>query len=804
MSDKKITIGVMIGNANSPHAINILGGIRQAAQELGINLILFLSAPSGYFFRDYFEHATSYDYQVTTIYDYVQLSNIDALIISYGEVVIFLSDNEKEEFFNKIVDIPKIVLENYSDDSKTRYQMIDNYKAMREIVEHLVLDHGYRHLVHLRGPIDNDEADDRARAFVDVLTENNIPITEDMIRVGDFSQSVEQEVEYLFDHNPFIEAFVCSNDQMANAVYTVCKRRREAVKSMTKEAQEWLRVSPMQYKIGVDIEKGEGLAVTGFDDWNLASVMDPPLTTIRQNAYSTGYKALYNVIKFFDDDSEPENLIMQSQLVIRNSCGCKDVDDEQFELMTENEKAHPELYALKLAEKITNLIIYTNVNETIENKIYDSLYNIIYAHEIMYLGYVNEQLSPQRTVDMLKSLLNGPVAEHISPAALARTYTDYLSFLIRNIKDNIHEVLLAELLSEGMKYLQGYIYKDAKDDLSNNRSKTWFMSFISSDMANHMNNEKEMFSAAIDKMSELGITKSFLFLFDQPIIHEVDDIWECPKHVNLVAYSNGNEIKTYDHGEAPVIDSEYSFAKCFEDYAGIENYRMTLVSIYSENKQYGVLAGETDEKDILMLYYAAVQIGTALKYYDISSDQKKAQDALEKMIKEVEEKNAMLSFISEIDELTGCLNRRGFIERAIKVKNDNPGKKAAIVYADLDHLKEINDTFGHINGDFALCRVVEFIKSVIGENQVLARIGGDEFIAMMLCDDDNRPELIKDKMSAIAEEFNKTSFKPYYVECSTGYYEFVCSEDVKLQDMIDKADSNLYYAKRHRRKTAIK
>jgi len=803
MGDRKITIGVMIGNANSPHAINILNGIKQAAQELDINLIQFLSAPSGYFFRDYFENVKSYDYQVTTVYDYVKISQIDALIISYGEVVIFLSEQEKQDFFSKIVDIPKIVMENHSEDSKTRYQMIDNYKAMRGIVEHLVIDHGYRHFVHLRGPLDNDEAEDRARAFVDVLTENDIRITEDMIRVGDFSQSVEQEVEYLFDHNPFIEAFVCSNDQMANAVYKVCKARRAAVRSMTKEAQEWLRVSPMQYKIGVDIEKGEGLAVTGFDDWILTSVMDPPLTTVRQNAYSTGYQSVFNVIKFLNGGN-PQNMIMPSQLVVRNSCGCKDIDDEQFEMMTENEKAHPELYALKVSEKIKSLIMYTNVNESIENKIYDSLYNIIYAHTIMYLGYVNERLTPQRTVDMLKNLLNGPVAEHISPSSLVRTYTDYISFLIRNTKDYSKEVLLAEMLSEGMKYLQGYIYKDAKEDLLLNRSKTWFISLISSDMANHMNDEMGMFLSALDKMSELGIAKSFLFLFDDPIIHEANEKWECPAKVRLVGYSIGRKIKTFSYEEAPTINADYSFAQCFEDYAESDIYRMTLVSIYCENKQYGVLAGETDEKDVLTLYYTAVQIGTAMKYYGVSLEQKKAQDALEKMFKEVEDKNAMLSFISEIDELTGCLNRRGFIEKAIRIKNENEGREAAIVYADLDHLKEINDTFGHINGDFALCKAVEYIKSVIGENQILARIGGDEFIAMIVCDEDNKPELMQDKIKVLSDSFNASSDKPYYVECSLGYHKFVCTGDANLQDMIDKADNNLYYAKKNRRKSSIK
>ena len=95
---------------------------------------------------------------------------------------------------------------------------------MREMVEHLVRDHGYRNFVCLRGPIGNKDADERHRAFLDVMAEYNIEITDDMVRNGNFTEAVTDEVEYLFDHNPKIQAFVCANDAMASTVYKVCSR----------------------------------------------------------------------------------------------------------------------------------------------------------------------------------------------------------------------------------------------------------------------------------------------------------------------------------------------------------------------------------------------------------------------------------------------------------------------------------------------------------------------------------------------------------------------------------------------------
>lgn len=75
------------------------------------------------------------------------------------------------------------------------------------------------------------------------------------------------------------------------------------------------------------------------------------------------------------------------------------------------------------------------------------------------------------------------------------------------------------------------------------------------------------------------------------------------------------------------------------------------------------------------------------------------------------------------------MNRRGLMEKAVQMNRKNDGKEMLILFADLDHLKEINDSFGHIEGDFAIKKCAETLKSVVGENGIIGRIGGDEFCA---------------------------------------------------------------------------
>ena len=153
------------------------------------------------------------------------------------------------------------------------------------------------------------------------------------------------------------------------------------------------------------------------------------------------------------------------------------------------------------------------------------------------------------------------------------------------------------------------------------------------------------------------------------------------------------------------------------------NYVATLLCLFSGEMQYGILVAEINPSNLALFYLISRQIGNMLRMYQMSREQKDMQWKLEALVQEIREKNEVLNFISESDALTGCMNRRGFMEKTLQMNKENEGKEMVILFADLDHLKEINDSFGHIEGDFSIRHCAQTLKSVVGKEGIVGRIG---------------------------------------------------------------------------------
>lgn len=149
----------------------------------------------------------------------------------------------------------------------------------------------------------------------------------------------------------------------------------------------------------------------------------------------------------------------------------------------------------------------------------------------------------------------------------------------------------------------------------------------------------------------------------------------------------------------------------------------------------------------------------------------------------------------QYDSLTGVYNKKTITEYAKKRISEEKEKRIVIAILDVDHFKSVNDTFGHLYGDKVLARVGSRLKEIVGEDGVIGRIGGDEFMIVFngLDDDQVLRGMLRAIRTQIKWEFAE-DFENLSITCSIGASIFpVNGRD--YEDLFKKADCCLYIAK---------
>ncbi|HEX6533986.1 MAG TPA: diguanylate cyclase [Gemmatimonadaceae bacterium] len=160
-----------------------------------------------------------------------------------------------------------------------------------------------------------------------------------------------------------------------------------------------------------------------------------------------------------------------------------------------------------------------------------------------------------------------------------------------------------------------------------------------------------------------------------------------------------------------------------------------------------------------------------------------------------------LHAMSLVDDLTGLYNRRGFLTLArqqIKTA-DRLRKRMSQIFVDLDGLKAINDTFGHREGDLALIETADLLKETFRESDIIARIGGDEFVVLAMETAGVSPDQWTHRLQENLRARNRRPDRHFPLSVSMGitYYDpdFPCA----IVDLLDRADSLMYQQKRNKR-----
>lgn len=208
--------------------------------------------------------------------------------------------------------------------------------------------------------------------------------------------------------------------------------------------------------------------------------------------------------------------------------------------------------------------------------------------------------------------------------------------------------------------------------------------------------------------------------------------------------------------------------------------------------------------DTLVSIFERAEEGDFSLEYDVGSDRR--HDAITAVGRAYNRMRAQLASIVLTDPLSQCLNRRGFqqqfrreLSRAARTQTD-----VSIVALDLDHFKQVNDTYGHLMGDQVITETGELLRANARAGDVVARTGGEEFVILA---PGTGVAGAQHLALRVLEAFRRTSFggpnERIVVTASIGVVSDSVPDENIAEDLQARADEALYAAKRTGRNRVV-
>jgi diguanylate cyclase (GGDEF)-like protein len=166
---------------------------------------------------------------------------------------------------------------------------------------------------------------------------------------------------------------------------------------------------------------------------------------------------------------------------------------------------------------------------------------------------------------------------------------------------------------------------------------------------------------------------------------------------------------------------------------------------------------------------------------------------------ELELANAEISMLAVTDPLTGLLNRRGFFESSeVRLKEAvNDGRECFLAFIDIDGLKDVNDSFGHLMGDDLIVQMADALRAVLRHEDLLARIGGDELCALVVQPPSEGIDIAA-RVVAYLDSQNVGNQQAYRLAASIGIASTMELEEPSVERLMVLADRRMYDSKRLR------
>jgi diguanylate cyclase (GGDEF)-like protein len=623
--------------------------------------------------------------------------------------------------------------------------LTDNTNGIYVAVEHLIKVHDRRRIAFIKGPEGHPEAEARFSGYKKALAENGIEFDKDLIFPGDFGRHAGREaVRFMMDlRKVSVDAIAASNDQSAIGILTALRKR--------------------------DILVPSSIAVTGFDDDIISAMFGPSISTMRQNFTEIGQVSIETLCSVVSGNKVNEITYVNPVFIARQSCGC--MGDSTFVKSSNDDIPNAETTLLAFISTQFTQLFENNVPEQQIKQWVTVLYDMIVSD-----SFVKD--------DFLRAL-DEILIHHSHYYESLYKWHEALNILATGVEAYNSEVKCAQAVFSALFHSTSLVH-----DLRHKeeRRKEYFSSDDRQRLRRITNTLLLMFDMDTleDEMRrlfpELSINMALVALYHNPIKSGEQNADRTIK--TLIGFDGETRLNLKHNNQNPMLLSDYSTITGF-DFAR-QRRTIFFLPLFFHDEEMGVF---------ILPYDIEIPVDTYDRLRTVFSTATKGAELLSKV-----------QTLSITDELTGILNRRGFFQfvhaRLPHLKR-NPDVLPIVMFLDMDGLKMINDNYGHIEGDAAISSFASVLKNSTRDEDIIGRIGGDEFVVFSSIKSEENRKQIVDRIRSSLDEYNNKELHSYQVAGSIGSVILETATKECFEEAMLSADSVLYKEKSEKRKKGL-
>jgi len=832
------TIAVLAGSMTSSYQEGIMLGVNHVAEKKGYNVIGFCGGV--------LNSSDPLTLAREDVFNLVDMELVSGVISPFSAHTHLLDEQAEKEFIARFSSVPTINIGSHID-SCTNI-LTDYETGFCELFEHLYHVHGRRHIVFLRGPKNHASSDKRMEIYKKLLAKYDLPFDPELVIYGNLNGSTTEKInkEFLEKNIKPFDAVIAINDNQAIGFIELLKEAGVKVPQDVSvigsmDTLEGAFASPPLTSIHEPlfalgraaaielIEQLEGKAPSE-DIYIPTSLMVRKSCGCDSALYHKTDKVLKNEIeKPFE---QGEDLIFKeteayiSHLVKRYKGGI--IKAEVASLLNEYQQA---IYTKQFECFLTSLHLRLEENLKSEDiMLWLALTSKLKLSTLRYLAFDNNKEPLLAFMTRLIELKNDMEQVAIKFQSFeSEYYLNYFRTVVNNLNSTFDLASIKKYTVEVLQLsdLHISIFQDvnAEKMVANNIVSVRHNETLEIENKHFVANKllpdgiasyQKRFTLMVFPLSFRKIPFGFMVI---NLSHRKGTAFESLRAIISSALKNETLIQDLTNAEKRFSDIAHSTSNWlwvtdvnnqFTYCSDSANYIIGYPPAYLIGRKLNELNINDGCLDNILTHENLIDVECWCRHFDgsiicllvsakpivtngvFSGYRGVFEDITEQRKQENKIKNLAYS-----DTLTGLANRTAFQEQltatiAISIKKKT---QFALMFIDLDHFKNINDSMGHAAGDLLLIKLAGRLNQAIRSNDMVARLGGDEFV-IILPDIEHRDE-VEAVVERIFSNIKQPIFihdKPVYSTLSLGISLYP-SDGEDAQSLLTKGDNAMYQAK---------